>query len=176
MPELKLIITGPPGAGKTTAIAAISETDPVRTDTATTDELSSTKAETTVAMDFGELTLDDGQKVFLYGTPGQQRFDFMWKILVQGGLGLIILVDCSRPQPLDDLNLYLDTFAEFIAQTGVVIGITRRGDPGAPDLDRFYECLEPTGRTFPMFEVDIRQRDDVALLIEALISTLEFSH
>jgi len=174
--EVKLIITGPPGAGKTTAIAAISETPPVRTDTRTTDDLSSVKEETTVAMDFGEITLGDGQKVFLYGTPGQKRFEFMWKILVEGGLGLIILLDCSRPEPLDDLNMYLENFSDFIEKTGVVVGITRTGGANPPEMGAFYECLESTGRTFPMFEVDIREREDVALLIDALISTLEFSH
>lgn len=176
MSELKLIITGPPGAGKTTAIAAISETPPVRTDTQTTDDLSSVKDQTTVAMDFGEITLDDDQKVFIYGTPGQRRFEFMWKILVEGGLGLIILADCSRPDPLDDLKMYLENFADFIEKTSVVIGVTRSTEPGAPPLEAFYDCLESTGRTFPIFEVDIRERDDVALLIDALISTLEFSH
>lgn len=175
MSEVKLIITGPPGAGKTTAIAAISETPPVRTDTLTTDDLSSVKEETTVAMDFGEITLEDGQKVFLYGTPGQKRFEFMWKILVEGGLGLIVLVDCSRPQPVDDLQMYLENFSDFIEKTGVVVGITRTDSPDSPPLTAFYDCIESTGRTYPMFEVDIRQRDDVAFLINALVSTLEFS-
>lgn len=176
MSELKLIITGPPGAGKTTAISAISETPPVRTDAKTTDDLSSVKEETTVAMDFGEITLGDGQKVFLYGTPGQRRFEFMWKILVEGGLGLIILVDCSRPEPLADLSMYLDNFSDFIKKTSVVVGITRSDEPGAPPIESFYDCIESTGRTFPILEVDIRETDDVALLINALISTLEFSH
>ncbi|KEF31151.1 MAG: GTP-binding protein [Gammaproteobacteria bacterium] len=175
MPEIKLIITGPPGAGKTTAIEAISETPPVRTDTRTTDDLSSVKDETTVAMDFGEITLESGEKVFLYGTPGQRRFEFMWKILVEGGLGLIILVDCSRPDPIDDLKMYLENFSDFIERTGVVVGITRTSEPDAPELTEFYECLESNDRVFPILDVDIREREDVALLINALVSTLEFS-
>lgn len=175
MSEIKLIITGPPGAGKTTAIAAISETAPVRTDTHTTDDLAAVKDQTTVAMDFGELTLDDGQKVFLYGTPGQRRFEFMWKILVEGGLGLIILVDCSRPDPLADLHMYLDNFADFIKQTSVVVGLTRTDHPDAPAVSEFYSSIESSGRVLPILEVDIREREDVALLINALVSTLEFS-
>lgn len=175
MSAIKLIITGPPGAGKTTAIAAISEVPPVRTDQKTTDDLSSVKDGTTVAMDFGEITLDDGQKVFLYGTPGQKRFEFMWKILVDGGLGLIILVDCSRPDSLEDLKEYLENFSDFIEETGLVVGVTRSAPPDTPSLDDVYEVLESTGRLFPAFEVDIRKAEDVSLLIDALVSTLEFS-
>lgn len=175
MAELKLIITGTPGAGKTTAIGAISETPPVVTDTSTTDDLAEVKDVTTVAMDFGELTLDDGQKVFIYGTPGQRRFEFMWKILVQGGLGLIILVDCSRPDPVEDLRIYLKNFEDFIRDTGMVIGLTRRDGGQGPSLDEFYTALENWGTVFPILEVDVREREDVSLLINALVSTLEFA-
>ena len=118
MAELKFIFTGTPGAGKTTAIASISDFPPVSTDMLTTDELSDVKAGTTVAMDFGEFTLASGERVFLYGTPGQERFRHMWEILIKGGLGLIILVDNTRPNPTADLRMYLENFAEFIRQTG----------------------------------------------------------
>ncbi|WP_375176438.1 ATP/GTP-binding protein [Marinobacter mobilis] len=175
MSEIKIIITGTPGAGKTTAIAAISETPPVRTDTATTDELSEVKEQTTVAMDFGELTLEDDQKVFLYGTPGQRRFEFMWKILVQGGLGLIILVDCTREDPLADMKMYLENFSDFIAETGAVIGLVKRDMTDTPPLDEFYQALNQQGLMFPVFEVDVREQGDVALMIDALVSLLEFS-
>lgn len=175
MSEIKIIITGTPGAGKTTAIAAISETPPVRTDTDTTDELSELKAQTTVAMDFGELTLEDGQKVFIYGTPGQQRFDFMWKILVQGGLGLIILVDCTRDDPLADMNMYLANFADFIAETGAVVGLVKRDVSDRPSVDDFYQALNQQGLMFPVFEVDVREQGDVAMMIDALVALLEFA-
>ncbi|SFM35804.1 GTP-binding protein [Marinobacter zhejiangensis] len=175
MSEIKVIITGTPGAGKTTAIAAISEVPPVRTDTATTDELADVKSETTVAMDFGELTLEDGQKVFLYGTPGQQRFEFMWKILVQGGLGLIVLVDCTRADPIADMGMYLDNFADFVAETGAVIGLVKRDVNDTPAVDDFYQALSQRGLMFPVLEVDVREQGDVSLMIEALVSLLEFA-
>ncbi len=124
MKQIKFIFTGPPGAGKTTAIAAISEFPPVSTDVLSTDDLAKTKEKTTVAMDFGQITLDNGLKIGLYGTPGQERFRFMWEILVQGGLGLIVLIDNRRPDPLKDLEIYLDNFSEFIDKTDAVIGIT----------------------------------------------------
>lgn len=125
MAQLKFIFTGTPGAGKTTAISAISDFPPVSTDAFATDELSDIKEQTTVAMDFGELTLESGERIGLYGTPGQDRFRHMWEILIRGGLGLIILIDNSRPDPLFDLKIYLDNFRQFILETGAVIGITR---------------------------------------------------
>ncbi len=114
------IFTGSPGAGKTTA----SEFPPISTDVIATDVLSKMKEHTTVAMDFWKITLESVQKICLYGTPGQKRFDFMWEILVQGGLGLIILINKTAPNPLMKLELYSANFADFIAATDVVIGIT----------------------------------------------------
>lgn len=173
--EIKLIFTGSPGAGKSTAIQAISEIPPVSTDMFATDELAQTKSQTTVAMDFGELTLDDGQKLHLYGTPGQERFEFMWRILVQGGLGLVVLVDNTRPDPLGDLSMYLDNFTDFIDETGVVIGVTRTDLSESPSLDEYYDYLSERGIMFPVIEADVREREDVLMLLDALISTLEYA-
>ena len=80
MTEYKLLFTGPMGAGKTTAIAAVSEVAPVITDVQNTDQ-SVLKERTTVGLDFGLLSLDNGDRIRLFGTPGQMRFDFLWKIL-----------------------------------------------------------------------------------------------
>jgi signal recognition particle receptor subunit beta len=170
----KFIFTGTPGVGKTTTIAAISEIPPISTEMATTDNLSEIKEKTTVALDYGQMTLEDGQVIGLYGTPGQQRFSFMWEIIVQGGLGLIILIDNSRADPLADLKLYLDNFAGFISETAVVIGITRANETMAPELDDYIEFLVQHGNVYPVFEVDIRQRDDVLILMDALLSCLEY--
>jgi signal recognition particle receptor subunit beta len=122
--EHKILFTGTMGAGKTTAIAAVSEIAPIRTEVRNSDA-SVAKATTTVGLDYGELTLDNGEKLRLYGTPGQIRFDFMWRILARGALGLVILVDNSRPDPLADLDVYLDGFAELIEKTACVIGVGR---------------------------------------------------
>ncbi len=175
MSELKFIFTGTPGAGKTTAIAAISDIPPVITDTRTTDDLADTKDATTVAMDFGEFTLDSGETIRLYGTPGQKRFDFMWKILTQGGLGLIILVDNTRPDPLRDLDIYLDNFAEFIEETGAVIGVTRMDLDDRTSLDHYYDHLYGKNIHLPLFETDVRKKDDVLILLDSLMTCLEYS-
>ena len=175
MAQIKLIFTGTPGAGKTTAIGAISEVPPVTTDMLATDDLAERKAETTVALDFGEFTLDDGQTVHLYGTPGQLRFDFMWEILTAGGLGLIVLVDNTRPDPLADMALYLEKFSGFIRQTGVVIGVTRTDVGGGPSIDDYYEFLHRRGEMYPVFDADVRREGDVVMLVEALLSMLAYA-
>ena len=99
----KILFAGPVGAGKTTAIAAISDIAPIRTDAKASDMTLHRKAHTTVALDYGMLRLDADTKVHLYGTPGQERFDFMWEIVSRGGIGLILLLDHSRANPMQDL-------------------------------------------------------------------------
>ena len=80
---LRIVVTGGVGAGKTTFIRTISEIDVVDTDKRATDELAELKEKTTVALDFGKLTITPTQSLHLYGTPGQSRFDFMWDILIK---------------------------------------------------------------------------------------------
>lgn len=173
MSQIKFIFTGPPGAGKTTAIATISEFPPVSTDVFATDSVASMKDKTTVAMDFGEITLENGQKIRLYGTPGQKRFDFMWKILVQGGLGLLILINNDLPDPLAELEQYLTDFDEFIKETDVVIGVTRMDISPSPSLDDYYNFLREREQMCPVFAIDARSEPDVLLLLDALLACLE---
>ncbi|MCP5125085.1 MAG: ATP/GTP-binding protein [Gammaproteobacteria bacterium] len=175
MKQIKFIFTGPPGAGKTTAIATISEFPPVSTDVFSTDDLARVKEKTTVAMDFGQITLDNGQKIGLYGTPGQQRYSFMWDILTQGGLGLIILIDNRRSEPLKDLEIYLDSFADFISRTDAVIGVTCSDIKDIPTIDDYQEILQTRGQVFPIFFIDARSKEDVVFLLNSLLTCLELS-
>lgn len=169
----KIIFTGPMGAGKTTAIAAISEIPPISTDVRCSDaEGMARKETTTVAMDYGYLNLDDGTRIHLYGTPGQERFDYMWKILTQGGIGLVLLLDNARPDPIADMIFYLDAFSAFIQETGAVIGITRVDVSQAFTLNDYQQALFQRGQILPAFEVDVRQTNDVKILIHALLSIL----
>lgn len=172
MNEYKILLTGTTGAGKTTAIAAISETVPVRTDVQNTDPLV-TKATTTVGLDYGELTLDNGDKLRLYGTPGQERFSFMWRILSKGALGLVVLIDNARPDPLADLAVYLEGFDELIRDAACVVGVGRMETHPQPGLDAYADALHAAGVLCPLLPVDVREQPQVLMLMDLLLTQFE---
>jgi uncharacterized protein len=171
--DTKIIFAGPVGSGKTSAIACLSDIPVISTDVAASDETQARKATTTVAMDYGLITLEDGGYVHLYGTPGQERFDFMWQILVQGGIGLILLVDAARPDPAGDMAFYLDAFRDFIRDTGVVIGLTRTDLARQDVYGLLQDQLLGRGEVFPILEVDAREGEDVRTLVQTLLAILE---
>ena len=169
----KIIFTGPVGAGKTTAIGAISDIPPVGTDVNCTDESRNIKDKTTVAMDYSYITLDDGMRIHLYGTPGQERFNFMWDILTKSGIGLVLLVNKDNPDPVNQMIFYLDAFNKFIKETGVVIGVTRSGYSDNTTIEELQHTLLERNQIFPVFEIDARNSNDVSILIHALIAVLQ---
>jgi signal recognition particle receptor subunit beta len=169
----KIIFTGPVGAGKTTAIASLSDEPPIATDELATDMTRKKKGSTTVAMDYGVMHLAGGDKIHLYGTPGQERFDFMWDILSQGGIGLVLLLDNTRPDPFQDMRFFLDSFRDFINETRLVIGVTQMDLSLRPTLEDYHKHLAGTGLNPPVFEVDARVRRDVVLLVQALLYSLD---
>jgi signal recognition particle receptor subunit beta len=124
-------------------------------------------------MDYGVLNLGEGAKVHLYGTPGQERFSFMWEILSVGSLGLVLLIDNARKDPLADLEFYLKAFKNFVASDPVVVGVTRTDQQKRPGLYSFHTKLAELGIQAPVFEVDARSRDDIKILLQALLAILD---
>jgi signal recognition particle receptor subunit beta len=170
--EYKLLFAGAMGAGKTTAIAAISDHAPLATEALNSDRAQHSKHSTTVGFDYGEVALDGGDRLRLYGMPGQDRFDFMWKIASEGALGVVILADNTRPDPLADLALYVESFRDLAASAAMVIGVGRCEEGRVP-IDAYARWLAERGLNVPAFSVDVRQREDVLLLLDALLNQIE---
>lgn len=157
------------GAGKTTAITEVSDIPPVVTDVPAGLGVDELKDTTTVAMDYGVLRLGEGERVHLYGTPGQERFDFMWEILAEGAIGLVLLVTNRRHDPVGDLRFFLGAFRPLIDSTQLAVGVTGVDVAPEPGLTAYRRALEAVGLSTPVFEVDARRRDDVAMLIQAML-------
>jgi uncharacterized protein len=138
---LKLVIAGPVGAGKTTFIQALSETEVVDTDEFASEDIG--KARTTVALDFGTLELD-GVPIHLFGTPGQDRFDFMWEILCEGALGLILLVAGDRPTDFPHARRILEFITTRI-NVPFMVGVTRQDLPRVWDPEDVADYFELPG-------------------------------
>ena len=177
MRQYKIIFSGPVSAGKTTAIQTLSDIEVVATEARATDKVKEIKENTTVAMDYGRINLDAETAVHLYGTPGQERFSFMWEILAQGALGLVLLIDCSAESMRDDVDKYLSAFADFIFDNPVVIGLTRgdimRNKEKLIDWDGINQILNDKNLSIPVFEVDAREKSDINILVEALILSID---
>ncbi|MDJ0536832.1 MAG: ATP/GTP-binding protein [Xenococcaceae cyanobacterium MO_207.B15] len=134
MEIFKIAVTGNVGAGKTTFIRTISEIEVVDTERRTTDETASWKKTTTVAFDFGRLTLNSDQVVYIYGTPGQSRFDFMWDIIINQANAYVLLVAAHRPQDFRGARRIL-AFMNQRVQIPMVIGLTHMDCEGAWEED-----------------------------------------
>ncbi len=171
--EHKIIFAGPVGAGKTTAIGAISDIPVVATEARATDDVALRKSRTTVAMDYGVIMLDGGGKLHLYGTPGQERFRFMWDILATGSLGVVLLMDNARPDPLADLRFYLDAFQDLVTGAAVVVGVTRTDMQPRPSIAAYQTWALAHGLRIPILTVDARSREDIAMLLKVLLAMLD---
>lgn len=169
--QYKIVFGGTMGAGKSAAIKALSDTQVVSTEAVNTDTQAHQKSLTTVGIDYGEISLEDGTKIGLYGTPGQDRFDFMWSIVCKGAIGIVVLIDHSSPNRIKDLEFYIKAFEDL--GTNIVVGITHLDLEHDQKLKIYRDWMQVNQKQLPLFAVDARQKDDVLLMIEALIAKLE---
>lgn len=167
----KIVFGGTMGAGKSAAIKTLSEIGVVSTEAVNTDTQTHQKALTTVGIDYGEISLDDGTKIGLYGTPGQNRFDFMWSIICNGAIGIALLIDHSSTERIKDLEFYLNAFENF--GSNIVIGITHLDLIDDQKLKIYRDWMSIHKKQYPLFAIDARHKDDVLLMIETLIVKLE---
>jgi len=172
MQTVKMVVTGPFSAGKTEFIRSVSEIDVVSTERKISSAREKTvKESTTVAMDFGRITVDDDLVLYLFGTPGQRRFDFMWEILSEGMLGFVVMVDSTRPETFREARSILETFRAY-APTPYVVAANKQDMKEAWEVDDMRHALrlDPKVKLVPCIATD---RDSVkAILLELLYSIL----
>src|SRR5687767_13546980 len=171
---LKIVITGPFSAGKTTLIQTISEVAIVGTERDVTDETKSVKARTTVAMDFGRITFAEDLALFLFGTPGQRRFEVMWEILSEGMIGFILLVNATDERSLEESAHIHEQFRHY-ADVPYVVGVSHLDEAGEDSeavFNRVRQALELPPEVL-VVACDPRDRGDVKrLMLEILMGVL----
>jgi small GTP-binding protein len=172
MQTVKMVVTGPFSAGKTEFIQSISEIDVVATEKRISRLEERIKDQTTVAMDFGRITVDEDLVLYLFGTPGQRRFDFMWEILSEGMLGFIVLLDSVRPETFREARSILETFRSY-APVPYVVAANKQDveDAWLPEDLRIALRIPQEIKVLPCVATD---RESVkGVLLELLYSILE---
>ena len=172
MQSVKVVVTGPFNAGKTTFIKAVSEITVLSTERQISDASDEGAGETTVAMDFGRITISDDVVLYLFGTPGQERFSFMWETLSEGMLGFVLLVDVVDEATYADAKTMIDFFREMSDVPFVVAA----NKVAADDTETIRQLRGSLGLEddVPLLPVDAREKDSVkAVLLGLLYEILE---
>ena len=164
---VKVVVTGPFAAGKTTLIRTISEITVLSTERGVTDSTRKRKAETTVAMDFGRITIDRDLVLYLFGTPGQDRFDFMWEILGEGMIGYLLLVDASREDSVQEAAGILDAF-RTMARVPYVVALNRASAEDHALVDSVRQQLQIPADV-AILECDATDKESVKNVLLALL-------
>jgi small GTP-binding protein len=172
MQTVKMVVTGPFNAGKTAFIRTVSEIDVVSTEKKISQDAERVKETTTVAMDFGRITIDEDLILYLFGTPGQRRFDFMWEILSEGMLGFIVMIDSCRPETFREARSILETFRAY-APTPYIVAANKQDKADAWELDDMRIALRLDSRVKLLPCVATDKESVKNILLQLLYQILE---
>ena len=169
----KLVFAGPVGAGKTTAIRSLSDCAPVSTEMALTDGPMGEKTTTTVALDFAPVLLDDGTPLHIYGLPGQEHFSHMRPFVLEGAIGVIVVLPGDSKSIASECEHWLSSIRDISPDAGLVIGITRTDIGSEFRMDTVRQAVRRCGPSIPIFTFDARDREQTAHLVRALLLSLD---
>jgi len=167
MQSVKVVVTGPFNAGKTTFIKAVSEITVLSTERQISDTSGEGSGETTVAMDFGRITISDDVVLYLFGTPGQERFSFMWETLSEGMLGFVLLVDAEDPDSFEDAK----SMIAFFRNMSDVPFVVAANKVPPTDISALRSVRSAVGldEDSALLPVDARDKDSVKAVLLGLL-------
>lgn len=172
MQAVKIVITGAYSAGKTNFIRSISDIDPVSTEYEVTDaEERELKRQTTVALDFGKIGISEEVVLYLFGTPGQARFDFMWEVLSEGCVGYVVMVDSCRPAHFAETQHLMARFAT-ITNAPFVVAANKQDDPTALPLSYIRRRLQLPFEV-PLLPCIATERESVKNVLLSLLDHID---
>jgi uncharacterized protein len=169
----KLVFAGPVGAGKTTAIRSLSDVAPISTEMPMTDGPMGDKTTTTVALDFAPMLLEDGTPLHLYGLPGQEHFSHMRAIVLEGAVGVIVVLSGDSERISEECEEWIRSVRSITRDAGLVIGITRTDLSRGFRMDNIRHAVRRCGPPIPVFTFDARDREQTTHLVRALLLTLD---
>ena len=170
MNRKKVVVTGPFNSGKTQFIKTISEIDVISTEKkVTVSDLAAIKSETTVAMDFGKVTRGD-DRIYIFGTPGQQQFQIMWEVLTENMLGFIVLVDSTDSRRFKEAKEIIKFFSEILDEP-FIVAANKQDKEGAMSLDNLKQDLDLSDDTL-ILPCNATDKKSAETVLNALIERL----
>jgi len=167
MQSVKVVVTGPFNAGKTTFIKSVSEITVLSTERRVSDASGEGAGETTVAMDFGRITISDDVVLYLFGTPGQERFSFMWETLAEGMLGFVLVVDARSDESIENAASMIEFFTRM-SDVPFVVAANKIADTDLAGLEAMRGRLHLADGV-PLLACDAREKLSVKSVLLGLL-------
>lgn len=169
MSDYKLLVAGPQGSGKSTAISSLTGMKPLSIDFRVADYDSTLGDAVITHLQHGVVNVGDGEGIHLFELSEPEDKEQVWPNLMPKFLGACIILNNGRPRPLDDLSHYIDVLNPYFRHARVIVGVTHVDEYSTTPLSAYNQCLKQHGLSIPVFAIDARERTDVASLVQALL-------